>query len=605
MTALQNIAEDFSTPETEEKHGRDPGELLEQRERIRRSCLSAVERAASSTIIGQADVRAYRDMVFSESSLELVGMTSHQEKLAALRDNLHRMIPKIISDARSLEREFTDLLLKARASGGITQSGVDRWVDRLKDDNVIYMKKKDFVKKRFKKYVENWIELGSDLKTVEKKKKDLGLTDEAMPELKPLNAAGFLDSHYLFKRDRINAALAAIAAFEKGDYKNETGLDPSLYEEAKSMLEKAAKEDKVLSEWKVGEWMKKIFRSSAKPDVIRKFVTGNEAKSLRGLIRNWTKVREDFDGVEEKRKKHGTPRTFHFVHLDVFLHWHYERRRAYVSEANNRFRDIDKEPYIFLRIRHALDVKDWEETEELIARAESGATTVEHQEKLDSMKEYMREHRGSKPSENPSQSSWEKARDANEEICHALGNIPTSSIKDRFIRALHYDYQTMWALCTMYYNWEWCRQRNYSSNEKDVEFKEIAKEQTYDHLKHGQPDDYAVNDMTSDTSKEPAARSRNDTRSPQVIHIDGTTDNGALLTYVHHNRHNRAVWYWTRFVEKDVPFERIQEMIHHVQPVLKKNMRILEKEGYGFSMQGPPRKKGLSLYEQARKPSLN
>ena len=161
MTALQNIAEDFSTPETEEKHGRDPGELLEQRERIRRSCLSAVERAASSTIIGQADVRAYRDMVFSESSLELVGMTSHQEKLAALRDNLHRMIPKIISDARSLEREFTDLLLKARASGGITQSGVDRWVDRLKDDNVIYMKKKDFVKKRFKKYVENWIELGS------------------------------------------------------------------------------------------------------------------------------------------------------------------------------------------------------------------------------------------------------------------------------------------------------------------------------------------------------------------------------------------------------------------------------------------------------------
>ena len=289
------------------------------------------------------------------------------------------------------------------------------------------------------------------------------------------------------------------------------------------------------------------------------------------------------------------------MHLDVFLGWHYERRKAYVAEANNRFKDIDKEPYIFLKIRHALDIKDFDEADELIARAEKGATTPEHFEKLDSMKKYLREHRGSKPKEDASVDPEQEAFEANEQLKQAISNLPTESIKNRFIRALGYDYDTMWALCTMYYNWEWCRQRGYSTKEKDTELEKIAKEETYDHLKHGQPDDYAVNDMTSDTSMEPAARSDNDTKSPQVIHINETTDNGALLTYVHHNCHNRAVWYWTRLVEKDVPFDRIQEMIHHVQPVLKKNMRVLEKHGYGFSLNGSPHKKGNSLSAPATK----
>ncbi|HLD71415.1 MAG TPA: hypothetical protein VI873_02255 [Candidatus Peribacteraceae bacterium] len=600
MAGIQNAERDLVTSE-EEEGGNEPGELREQRDIVRNRCLSMVQRATSRTILGRADVQAYRDMVFSESSLELVGITSHQDKLAALRDNMHNMIPKIISDAEKLERQFNELLQKANDSGGISKVDVDKWKDRLKDPTVIYMKKKDFVTTKFKDYVENWISLGDDLKKVEEKKTKLNLNEEKVPELKPLKAAGFLDSHYLFKRDRVNAALAAIAAIEKGTYSNEAAeVDPSLYQKAKALLQKAAS-DEVLSEWKIGEWMKKIFQSDAKPDLIKKFITGNDAKSLRGLIKNWTEVRSDYDDVETKRNDVGSPRTFHFVHLDVFLGWHYERRKAYVAEANNRFKDIDKEPYIFLKIRHALDIKDFDEADELIARAEKGATTPEHFEKLDSMKKYLREHRGSKPKEDASVDPEQEAFEANEQLKQAISNLPTESIKNRFIRALGYDYDTMWALCTMYYNWEWCRQRGYSTEEKDLEFKEIAKEQTYDHLKHGQPDDYAVNDMTSDTSMEPAARSDNDTKSPQVIHINETTDNGALLTYVHHNCHNRAVWYWTRLVEKDVPFDRIQEMIHHVQPVLKKNMRVLEKHGYGFSLNGSPHKKGNSLSAPATK----
>ena len=596
---ISEIEHDFASPKEGRKRN-EPKEFMEQRDIIRDRCLSMVESATARTILGHADVRAYRDMVFSESSLELVGITTHEDKLAALRDNMHNMIPKIISDAEKLEREFEESLRTARDAGGISAEDVETWKKRLNDPGVIYMKKKEFIKNKFKEYKDNWIKLGEDLQKIKEQKTKYKLTDELMPELKPLKAAGFLDTHFLCKRDRPNAAMAAIAAFEKGQYKNENADMQSLYDQAQSLLQQAA-HDEVLSEWKVGEWMKKIFESASKPDVIKKFINGNDTKSLRGLIRNWTKVRSEFDDVETKRKDLGTPRTFHFVHLDVFLGWHYERRRAYVAEANNRFKDINKEPYIFLKIRNALDVKDWLEADELIVCAQQGAKTLEHREKIESMKKYLREHRGSASKEDD---SIGEIYEANENIKQALAGLPSDSIRNRFKRALQYDYQTLWALCTMYYNWEWCRQRGFSSDEKDVEFEKIAKEETYDHLKHGQPDDYAINDFTSDTATEPAARSANDTKSPQVIHLNDTTDNGALLTYVHHNRNNRAVWYWTRFVEKDVPFEKIQEMIQHVQPVMKKSMRTLEKHGYGFGMNGPT-KKNTSLYERTLEPSRN
>ena len=75
-------------------------------------------------------------------------------------DNLHRMIPKIISDARSWSANSRDLLLKKpeprrhhHAVGGGSLRGSPEGRQRHSK-----RKKKDFGKKRFKKYVENWIE---------------------------------------------------------------------------------------------------------------------------------------------------------------------------------------------------------------------------------------------------------------------------------------------------------------------------------------------------------------------------------------------------------------------------------------------------------------
>ncbi len=588
---------------TEEKGKRDPAELKEQRDIVRQKCLSAVERATSSTILGDADVKAYYDEVLSESALEIGGFMEHQEKLQAIREMERRWIPEIIEDAAKLEREFREDIRVAKEAGGISEADAAKWIGRLTDSSIIYRKKKEFIKNTFLGWHQGWMKLGKDLTDIKKDVAKLGVNANSMPELRAINASGFLDKHFLYKRSMADEAIAALKALQQGEYGGAMH-DEKLYAKARNMLQEAV-DGKYLAPWKMGEWLRKIFESSEnKPEQIRAFLDGKTNASLGRLMERWRAVRQGFDRVEMMREQHGTPRTFHFVHANVFLGWHYERRKSYVAEAERRFEDIQKVPYEFLQIRHELDAKGWDAAEDLIATVDRKPMSKENQEKLESMKKYLREHSGHKPKPKSVQTEQE-VFEANDDLRAALDQIPHAAVKNRFIRAMQYDYDTLWALCTMYYNWEWCRKRKYSSNEKDLTFREIAEQSKYDHIRNGQPRGYAINDFTADTSVEPAARSANDTRSPQVIHVDNTTDNGTLLKYIHHNRHNRAVWYWTRITEKEISFEKIQEVIQYIQPMIKRSARKIFHAGYIPNSHGDPHKRGQNISAERLKPSLH
>lgn len=605
MQQTQTSAERDSLTSTEEAGKRDPAELEEQRDIVRRKCLSAVKQATMSTILSDADVQAYYDQVLSESALEVSAFMSHEEKLKALRDDERTWIPKIIADAAELERDFRADLKVAKEAGGISDADAAKWLQRLKDSNTIYMKKKDFIKNTFPEYHKGWMKLGKDLKKIKEDAARIGVNPNTMPELRAVNASGFLDLHFRFKRSKADEAIAALRAFEKGEYSSPgvEAHDEKLYTKAKKMLKEAV-DDEILAPWKMGEWLRRIFESSADPKAIRAFIEGKTNTSLGRMMERWRAVRKGFDRVEMMRERHGTPRTFHFVHADIFLGWHYERRTSYVAEAERRFEDIRKVPYEFLQIRHELDAKDWEAAEDLIATVDGKPMSTENQEKLEGMKKYLREHSGHRAVPQSAKTDQEVTQ-ANDDLRAALDQIPYAAVKNRFLRAMEYDYDTLWALCTMYYNWEWCRKRGYSSDEKDLEFEEIAKQSTYDHIRNGQPRGYAINDFTADTSVEPAARSASDTRSPQVIHVDNTTDNGTLLKYIHHNRHNRAVWYWTRITEKEISFEKIQEIIQYIQPVVKRSARKIFAAGYIPNAHGDPKKRGQSMSADRLRPSLN
>ncbi|TSC57796.1 MAG: hypothetical protein Greene041619_961 [Candidatus Peregrinibacteria bacterium Greene0416_19] len=573
--------------------------------------LSRVRQAMGSTsMLTERDYKEYQNECFDEAKLEMVGLRTYDEKIRAVRENLDTLIPRVESEAQTIEASFRTKVAHAEEQKWISGRSAKEWVSRLENSNVPQWKKKAFLQETFfPDYWENWRQLGHDTEMVRKDVRALQMGNRDIPELATIFTSDledirpeFIDRNYHYKRDVVSRAMSVVTAAKKAGRPGAEDMQ-ELRQLALDQLEDAVAKG-ALASWKVGEWLRRIFESGTKPENIRKFLTSQGPTPLSILIRNWTNVRSDFDWIESERGKKGRiHRNFHFVHEDIFLNWHFEKRKAYVQEAMNRLKNPDETPDPFLRIRHELDAGDWLAAEERIAEAERMTWAMDEQAELASMKKYLREHRNPSPPEaDPSADAWQVWRCMQD----ALGDIPYDSVRERYCIALEqYDYDTLWALCTMYYNWDWCRQRGYSDDAIDLQSAQQAKRNTYVHMKQGQPRDFAINDYSGDTSKSPAARWDDDTDSPQTIHIDERTDNEGLLHNIHLNRHNRAVWYYASLKEKNIPFEKIQFNIYNVHPRLKWGARRLRDMGLRFTGKGPRNITGTSVYQQAMHPPPN
>ncbi len=580
----------------------EPRELQEIRNVARQRCIDRVKAATEHTILSRADVRAYEEQVLSEWSLELVGKRSHEEKLAALREDLHTLIPQLIDDARILKREFERLLGEARRSGGVSETSIAKWVKRLKDETVIYHKKKEFIRESFPEYVGNWVRLGTDLKTIAEKRKALGLEGDTFPELAAVTAQGFHDAHYRYKRDRADAALAALAAYEKGEYRrNEQSSEQGLFVEARAKLQQAV-EDRALASWKVGVWLRRIFESDTKPLLIKEFVRGNGPKSLNALIRNWKSVSERFFHIELLRSQKGSPRSFNFVHLDVFLGWHLMKRRAYVEQAEYRFTDINTEREDFLRIRHALDVKDWEEADELIAAVPRGVLTPEESTKLRSMEKYLREHRGKK-------SERKEGSPRPEGLLHEartlLDDIPTV-LQPLYAEAMQRGYNFFWVLCTLLRNRDWCHAHHYLTEEKELTLYRESRLLTANRIRFGHDRGFEANDLTRGRNNQyPAVRNQAGINAAQVLFMDSAST-PTILGEIEEQGQDRNFWYWATLVPLEIPIGRHQQLVWSINPRLKRLIRQMDRIGLIFTTSGDPQyRPTVGTYEKAMRASPN
>ncbi len=513
------------------------------------------------------------------------------------RENTLPFLEKQLDSMKSLyNHELIPQLQAARTSSPplISQASYDRWIKRFKDQDVHYKTKEAFVRKdlpaRFGKLQEIQLKRADLLKNPDINK----LSSSEVKDLdKFLTNEKFVTLHWTRRADLVAAVNAALTAKERNM--------GNLHANAKEKLESLASEY-ILSRSKIGRWMQRIFAKDNKEEKIRTFLFTEETNSLHALAKSWREAKQHFDKIEAKRERLGTPPSFRFVSIDVFLGWSFDKRTSYLTEADNRFSSFENERYDFLQIRHALDSKDWEEAGDLIAQAKKKKLTKPDEAKLASMESFFRAH--SKQAPKAKEKQTESPDDVLSKMRNALNQIGYASIKDRYVHAMNHDYSTLWALCTMYYNWQWCRERGYSSDEMDASLKENAKEQTYDHIEHGQPKGHVINEMTSDTSMKPAARDDQHTKSAQGIFVDETTDNSVLIEkFVKPNRYNRAVWYWTRFMEKNIPYGHMQYVIQHVHPVIKSGMRKLDEMGVRYTDSGPAQYKRGGL--AGAQPSLN
>lgn len=474
--------------------------------------------------------------------------------------------------------ELMDKLLRGRTADPkwISVENMKEWSDRFKDPGVLYKQKETFIRDKMPGYIERWKNVAQKRAELLKNPAVKSLTTAEVPKLRAfLDENAFLNLHY---NDR--ASLVAMVETALGT----TGSTKQLYLDAKATLEEAADEG-VIGHHTVGGVLQKIF-AEKNLVLLAKFVRGKEGFTLRDYIRKCRALRSRFDGIETRRKEKGTPHIFHFVKLDVFLSWDYKKQKSYLSLGEHSFESLASTPPLFLKIRHALDAKDWDEAGECLDEAEmrKGEWSETRRQELVSMRQFWKEHctdgggnRGEKP----------QAMQILERMRGAMGQIKHASIRDRLRRGMEWDSKTLWVLCTMYYNWEWCRRHGYSSDHIDHVQKAQAKNDTYRHMEFGQPRDHIVNEMSGDTSRMPAARTDRDTRSAQGIFVDEHTDNRLLARMAFENKDNWSFWYWTRMVEKDIPFAEIQYLVYNVFPILKQGMRQLDSMGIRYTDKGP------------------
>lgn len=423
---------------------------------------SYVLRAQRSQIVDQC--RAYIEETFREKGVAGESETrqletwiqtqdASAEGVKSLKDFYEGFLRKQLSSGRELHQDFYRQIDAARANGWISQKSYDKWVERFRDKSAGYKTREAWVKGHLPKYVQGWKKCAEERSQL--------LADVRFPDLvayDPSFAAikkeDFIDLHYDKRAGILADARAALGASER------TMLD--LYAKAKSKLAGAVSAG-FLGQGKDGVWLERMMKSKADPKKIEAFVNGTAKNSLSDLMINWFNVKKRFDTVTEKANERGADtaaRGFKLISANQFLAMDYPSRVQYVGQAEQRLGDaknVATEQPIFLKIRHAMDMKDWNDADLLIAQAKTMHLKDSDWPRLKSMEKYVTQFKGGKEKS----ASSDKVADAKKRLDMLMERVGQSHSEvqpliSRLLKSNHANrniHQFRW----VWYNNIWCR----------------------------------------------------------------------------------------------------------------------------------------------------
>jgi len=556
-----------------------------------------------STAMSKKDVQVFMDAM-SEKSLR--DAASEREKNEWLDEWETKYVPAFLRQTAQAGQKALTIINEAEKNKWILGSSAAKWRKRLKEGS--WQEKRKFIQEKLPEFQKNWKSLADDYKKMRALEKKLGLGKEdfkAHKELAAVHSDDFKGGKLKFqaRRDLVDKAIAYLTSMDKGPAKGpQSEQHKALYAEAKKQLETAAQKG-VLAKDKVGHWLRRIFESGAPAEKIQKFLNGEGSSPLSELVNNWTDVRNRFTEIEKRRQMEGTPASFHFVHMDVFLKWDYNKRLAYVEEAGRRFEDMQNERTDFLKIRNALDTKDWDGAEELIAEAKGKDLPEKERSKLTSMERFLKEHRTDMNVKEKKETPTDE--EVVEEARQLIGKIPNSE-RSTFEACLGEDPNTFWVLSTLWYNRVWCAEHGYKERIEGYAARTNARELTEMRINFGHGRGHEVNDVTGKNNEQPAIRDQRGFRAAQTLITDEESKEKIRRT-CKENTANRDFWYWTSIVPKGVKYEDHEYIVKNILPRLKKLSREMDRRGISYTRVGPVRSKSkeAAAYRSAKNPSMN
>ncbi|MSR87160.1 hypothetical protein EXS70_03250 [Candidatus Peribacteria bacterium] len=524
----------------------------------------------------------------SESLMQWVKSANATEEEIADLEKHKGTYEQMLRSGENLQKDFMEKLDAAHRKQPVpllSSASYKEWQGRFR--NAYFKEKESFVTSQLPDFVRNWETLLAKRAELLKNPGAKALTTKHVQEL------GSFKNDKVFGELSNKKRIGLVASVQAALLANEKNV-PQLFAQAKGMLETAARQ-KALSWDKVGVWLERIFKSGATTELIGEFINGSGAAiggkkmTLGKLIANWGEASTHFHAIENKRHKKGTPRGFHFVKMNVFLDWTYEQRKAYLSEAENRFNNIKDESYVFLQIQHELGAKDWDSAEGLIdsvkKELKDGSLLMgeENRTKLQSMEKFLREHRSV---DHPTGKAGEEVVDPDAMKAEMEGylNLLPHELRNTYRKALNRGYQAFWALTTLMYNRVWCHQHNFLDTERERKMEAEAKEKTRERIEQGHEKvGHEANVLKDDTDTRAAVRDQSGVKGAQILFTNEKSAE-TLVAEVDEQKNDRNFWYWTSMVPQGVPYELHLQIVQTLHPLMKKLSRKMENAGVRFTL---------------------
>jgi hypothetical protein len=556
---------------------------------------------SSSKVFTRRDAELYKED-FSEQGMRRWGFITHEQQLESLHELLSQNIPEMERRSRDTENKFRVKIENAIGNKWIGRRSAARWMQRLFAENAYYWQKEMFIEgsEKFQRYAKNWEKVATERKKMLNNQYFKKLSSKDVSKLSVFkNEEDFLNRPYEERQNLVAAVQAAVAAKEK--------QLPGLHAKAKSMFEAAAA-SKAMSFNKIGVWMNRIFQSTANADLIEQFINGSgtviggQKLTLSGLIANWSDASKHFGEIEKKREKQGTPHGFHFVSMNVFLNWEYEKRRSYIQEANNRFKTLPKNDEL-LKIQHELDTKDWDSAEALITKSRSLNLSEEDTKRLQSLEKYLREHRKISPSSKTNAEQKPTPQEISKKLDGYMMQIP-QQLRSTYRRSLRNGYQAFWATTVLMYNRVWCHQHGFYDSAKEQVMEQQSKDPTRDRMRDGHSETHEVNNVTGDTNDKKAIRKQAGIRKAQILFTDERSEE-TLTTEINEQKNTRDFWYWTSMIPRGVSYGEHLYVVNEIHPHMKKLARQLESMGLRYPVNGDGASMPAGKNALKAKPSMN
>ena len=240
-----------------------------------------------------------------------------------------------------------------------------------------------------------------------------------------------------------------------------------------------------------------------------------------------------------------------------------------MNEANQRFADFEKEKPIFLDIRRELDMEDWDSAQALIEKAEEMDLNSDDQNKLKSLRWYLREHRKEEVGIKTDKDGKEE-ESPEEELGRLLNLVPDSlrSLYRKSIQAGKWN-----CLKALMYNRVWCHEKGKVLDEsREEELEDRATEVTKNRLNHGDQGEHTLCDV--DQFHNPSIRGYANTgiNKSQIL-FAGPSGYDSVLAKMK----QEDCWrfrYWTTFIPKGISFGThayvVKKLNHQISSVVRK-----------------------------------